>query len=87
MHTSVFTNFGKNGDATFFLIIYCPDKKKVVSLFLPKLVNAEMCSYSSFLFRTAAVTDNISILFITAVVVYKNLSKSTLLYVVLPLQQ
>ena len=55
------------------VILYCPDKKKVPP-FLPTLVNAEVCSYSSFLFRTVAVTDSyISILFITAVVVNKKL--------------
>ena len=49
-------------------------RKKVVSPFLPKLVNTEVWSYSSFLFTTAAGMDSyISILFITAVVINKKL--------------
>ena len=37
----------------------CPHKKKVVSPFLQKLGDAEMCSYSSCLFKSVVVTDTL----------------------------
>ena len=56
-------------------------KKKVVSPFLQKFVDAEMRSYSGFLLKTILVTDSyICLLFIAAAIAIKKSNTSTCLH-------